>query len=105
MSETPLHMNAMCYGLDLRKYDVNALRKTKRINLDWMMELYKAYPYKDKFFDRSQSNQMGNIDFLAGDASFKKQIMEGKSIAEIRASWEPKLSAYKLMRKKYLLYP
>lgn len=105
MSETPLHMNQVCYGIDLRKYDVNAWRKTKRINLDWMMELYKAYPYKDKFFDRSQSNQMGNIDGLAGDAAFKKQIMEGKTAAEIQASWEPKLSAYKLMRKKYLLYP
>jgi uncharacterized protein YbbC (DUF1343 family) len=105
MSETPLHMNEVCYGIDLRKYDVSAWRKTKRINLDWMMELYKAYPYKDKFFDRTQSKQMGNIDGLAGDAEFKKQIMAGKTAKEIQDSWEPKLSQYKLMRKKYLLYP
>lgn len=105
MSETPLHMNEICYGIDLRKYDVNELRKTNRINIGWMIELYKAYPYKDKFFDRTQSKQMGSIDGLTGDAEFKKQIIAGKTIKEIQDSWEPKLSQYKLMRKKYLLYP
>jgi uncharacterized protein YbbC (DUF1343 family) len=105
MSETPLYMNEVCYGIDLRTYDVNELRKTKRINLQWMMELYKAYPYKDKFFDRSQSNQIGNIDGLSGDSEFKKQIIAGKTADEIYKSWEPGLSKYKIMRKKYLLYP
>ena len=105
MSETPLHMNEICYGLDLRKYDINQLRKTKRINIEWMIELYNAYPIKEKFFDRTQSNQMGDIDKLAGTAEFKKQIMEGKSVTEIQQSWEPGLSNYKTMRKKYLLYP
>jgi len=105
MSETPLHMNQVCYGIDLRKYDVNELRKTKRMNLQWMMELYKAYPVKDKFFDRTQSTQMGSIDGLSGDTEFKKQIIAGKTAKEIQNSWEPKLSRYKMMRKKYLLYP
>jgi uncharacterized protein YbbC (DUF1343 family) len=104
MSETPLHMNQVCYGLDLRKYDISQLRKTKRINLDWMIELYKNYPVKEKFFDRTQSNQMGNIDFLAGSSEFQKQVRAGKSAKEIQASWEPGLSKYKSMRKKYLLY-
>jgi len=31
--------------------------------------------------------------------------MEGKSEEEIQKSWEPELSAYKTMRKRYLLYP
>jgi uncharacterized protein YbbC (DUF1343 family) len=105
MSETPLHMNQVCYGIDLRNYDINTLRKTKRINLQWMMELYKAYPVKEKFFDRTQSQQIGNIDGLSGDAAFKKQIIAGKTVKEIQDSWEPGLSQYKAMRKKYLLYP
>lgn len=105
MSETPLHMDKACYGLDLRKYDVNILLKEKKLNLQWMMEMYKAYPDKERFFDRSQSRQMGNIDFLAGVAEFKEQIKAGKTEAEIRQSWEPGLSNYKAMRKKYLLYP
>lgn len=105
MSETPLHQDHPCYGLDLRKYDAAALHRSSRINIKWMIDLYKAYPFKDKFFDMSQSKQMGNIDKLAGTTLFKQQIIAGKSEADIRKSWEPKLSAYKTMRKKYLLYP
>jgi uncharacterized protein YbbC (DUF1343 family) len=104
MSETPLYMNQVCYGIDLRTFDVTKLRKSKRINLEWMIELYKAFPKKEKFFDRAQSNQIGNIDFLAGVYDFRKQITGGLTIQQIQNSWEPKLSAYKLMRKKYLLY-
>ncbi len=105
MSETPLHQNVMCYGLDLRNYDINQLRKAKRIHIQWMLDLYQAYPVKEKFFDKTQSNQMGDIDKLAGSYEFRKQVMEGKSVKEIQASWEPQLSHYKTMRKKYLLYP
>lgn len=105
MSETPLHMNQVCYGIDFRNYDINELRKTKRVNIQWMIDLYNAYPYKDKFFDRTQSRQMGNIDILAGTDEFRKQIIAQKSVTEIQNSWEPKLSEYKTMRKKYLLYP
>ena len=105
MSETPLHQDKRCYGLDLRKYITNKFRKTGQINLEWLMELYKAYPYKEKFFDYKQSNQMGNFDKLAGTTMLKQQIIDGKSEEEIRQSWEPGLSQYKLMRKKYLLYP
>ena len=105
MAETPLHMNQVCYGLDLRTYDVNILRRKKQINIRWMMELYNAYPHKEKFFDSKLSNQMGVIERLAGNALFRQQIIAGKSEEEIRASWEPGLSEYKKMRAKYLLYP
>ena len=104
MSETPLHMNKVCYGIDLRKYNVEELQKTKRINLQWMMDLYQAYPEKDKFFYRTKSNQIGNIDGLAGVYEFRHQIIAGKTVKEIQDSWEPGLSQYKIMRKKYLLY-
>ncbi len=105
MSETPLHMNQVCYGLDLMNYDMSALRKERKLNIQWMMEMYKAYPHKEMFFDRSQSNQMGDINKLAGTDQFQQQIRDGKSEQAIRASWEPGLSNYKTMRKKYLLYP
>ena len=104
MSETPLHQDKNCYGLDLKKYNTNKLRNTGKINLSWLMELYSAYPFKDKFFDFKQSNQMGNFDKLAGTEDLRKQIVSGKSEEEIRQSWEPGLSQYKIMRKKYLLY-
>lgn len=105
MAETPLHMNQVCYGLDLRNYDVNLLRKSKQINIQWMMELYKAYPFKEKFFDSSLSKEMGTIERLIGVEAFRQQIIDGTPEKQIRESWEPGLSEYKTLRKNYLLYP
>jgi uncharacterized protein YbbC (DUF1343 family) len=104
MAETPLHMNEVCYGLDLRNYDIGILRKQKKLNIQWMIDMYKAYPNKEKFFDYKQSKEMGNIDFRTGDSKFKEQIAAGVSEEEIRKSWEPGLSNYKKMREKYLIY-
>lgn len=104
MSETPLHQNQKCYGLDLRKYDTANFIKTGKINLQWLIDLYKAYPEKEKFFDYKQSKQINNFDRLAGTVKLREQIVAGKSEKEIRNSWEPGLSQYKVMRKKYLLY-
>ena len=104
MAETPLHMNKTCYGLDLRTANPRDVIKKKKINLQLMIELYNAYPEKDKFFDYKQSNQMGNIDKLIGYGEFKEQIKQGLSEEAIRKTWEPGLSAYKEKRKKYLLY-
>jgi uncharacterized protein YbbC (DUF1343 family) len=104
MSETPLFQDKMCYGIDLREYDTKELRQSGKINLSWLIELYKAYPEKAKFFDQKQSNQIGNFDNLAGTSQLRKQIIAGKSEQEIRQSWEPGLSEFKKMREKYLLY-
>ena len=105
MAETPLFIDQVCYGLDLRNVDIEQLRKSKQININWIIELYKAHPYKEKFFDSKLSNQMGTIEKLVGSGLFRQQIIDGKSEKEIRDSWEPGLSDYKQMRKKYLLYP
>jgi uncharacterized protein YbbC (DUF1343 family) len=105
MAETPLFMDQVCYGIDLRNYDIGLLRKSKKINLQWIMELYKASPNKEDFFNSKLSNQMGVIERLIGSGLFRQQIIDRKSEQEIRASWEPGLSQYKAMRIKYLLYP
>lgn len=104
MSETPLHMNEVCYGLDLRKYDTKKLRASNKLNLEWMIELYRAYPDKKNFFNKSLSKEINDIDKLAGTRDFKEQIIAGKSEAEIRKTWEPGLANFKKMRQKYLLY-
>ncbi|MBA3693883.1 MAG: DUF1343 domain-containing protein [Acidobacteria bacterium] len=69
-----------------------------------MMELYKAYPEKQNFFDKSFSKEINDIDKLSGTRNFKEQIIAGKTEEEIRRSWEPGLTNYKKTRKKYLLY-
>lgn len=104
MAETPLFKDEVCYGLDLRNYDTSIFRKTRQINIQWVMEMYKASPRKEDFFNSKLSNQLLPIERLIGVGNFRQQIINGNTEAEIRASWEPGLSNYKQMRKKYLLY-
>ncbi|MCA5005148.1 exo-beta-N-acetylmuramidase NamZ family protein [Sphingobacterium bovistauri] len=105
MAEDPVFQDKVCYGLDLRNYDLEKLVKSKKLNLSWIIELYKNHPNKDKFFDRSISRQVGNIDYLIGDGEFKKQIESGWSEEKIRETWKLGVNRYKKMRERYLLYP
>jgi uncharacterized protein YbbC (DUF1343 family) len=105
MSEHPLYQDSVCYGLNIGKADFESLRVKKQIDLHWLFEFYNAYPDNKKFFDASQSNQIGNFDKLAGTSMLRKQIIAGASEEVIRQSWEPALSRFKRKRKKYLIYP
>ncbi len=74
------------------------MRYLNQLNIDWLINAYEASTNKGAFF----------TDFfnkLSGTESFKNQIISGISEDVIRASWKPGLDAYKLKRKKYLLYP
>ncbi|MFN8842716.1 MAG: exo-beta-N-acetylmuramidase NamZ domain-containing protein [Chryseotalea sp.] len=89
----PPHENKTCYGLDLR-----TAKAERRINLKYLLELFKAYPEKEKFFT-------DYINLLAGNPEFKNDVLAGKTEEEIRATWQKELDAYKTLRKKYVLYP
>lgn len=89
----PPHENKLCYGVDLRTDTPE-----RKINLSYLFAMYKAYPDKEKFF-------IPYFDILAGTPTLKQQIKDGVTEEQIRASWEPGLTAYKELRKKYLLYP
>jgi uncharacterized protein YbbC (DUF1343 family) len=97
MSDNPPLKNQVCYGLNLKDYNTENLKKTGRLNLAWLLDLYKAYPDKEHFFTAYFTK-------LAGNEVLKKQIIDGKTEAEIRTSWEPGLSKFKVIRGKYLLY-
>lgn len=106
MSERPNHKDSVCYGLDLRKYDLNELRKSRQINLSWLIELYNAYPGKEDFFTPGRVNQdISAFDLRIGTDQLRKQIIAGVSETDIRKSWEPELRMFKAIREKYLLYP
>ncbi|MEQ7802595.1 DUF1343 domain-containing protein [Pedobacter sp. ASV1-7] len=106
MSENPRHKDAVCYGLDLRNYDINKLRKSRKIDLSWLIELYNAYPDKANFFTPGRQNQdISAFDLRIGTDQLRKQIIAGVSEADIRKSWEPGLQKFKAIRKKYLIYP
>lgn len=106
MSERPQHKDAVCYGLDLRKYDTTELRKSRRLNLSWLMELYNAYPDKANFFGQERAGTgVSPFDLRIGTDQLRKQIIAGVPEADIRKSWEPGLQKFKSIRAKYLLYP
>lgn len=89
-----------CYGWNLSGTKAAVLEAVKnQIQLKHLLKAYELFPGKDSFFLKNNF-----IDKLAGTDELKKQIIEGKSEAQIGASWEPALAEYKAMRKKYLLY-
>lgn len=104
MSESPRQKDAVCYGLDLRNFDINNLRKSRQINLSWLIELYHAYPDKANFFQAERANGVSPFDLRIGTDELRKQIIAGVSEAEIRKGWEPGLRKFKAIRAMYLLY-
>ena len=94
VSENPPFKGQLCRGLDLRDVEARAC-----FDLTYLLWMYNHTP-KESFFKQTNS-----FEKLAGTDQLRKQIKAGKSEAEIRASWEPALSQYKEIRKKYLLYP
>jgi len=96
--EPPLS-GQLCFGYDLRGLSLDSLRSSKQLNLNPLLSFYQKFPKEKQFF-------LNNLFFdkLAGNATLRQQILAGKTAAAIRASWEPALSEYKTMRKKYLLY-
>ncbi|HMQ63666.1 MAG TPA: DUF1343 domain-containing protein [Flavilitoribacter sp.] len=96
----PKHKGQLCYGYDLTRLDPDSIRAEKKINLHYLVDYYREFPDKDKFFLPSNY-----IDKLAGGTALREQILAGRSADEIRASWQKDLEAYKAVRKKYLLYP
>ncbi len=93
ISNTPPHENKLCYGENLR-----SVKAERKFDLSYLFKYYKLYPIKEKFF-------LPYFDNLAGTKELRQQIINGIMEEQIRASWEPELSQYKEMRKKYLLYP
>jgi len=89
-----------CYGWNLSGPKQAVLKEVDhQLQLKHLLRAYELFPGKDSFFLKNNF-----IDKLAGTDELRKQVIEGKTEAQIRASWEPALSQYKAMRKKYLLY-
>lgn len=94
------HYFETCYGWNLHGTAEEVLNKTgNRIQLKWLIEAYRLFPGKDSFFLKTNG-----FNRLAGNDVLMQQIKDGKSEEEIHKSWEPALSEFKKIRKKYLLY-
>lgn len=97
----PKYKDQVCYGWNVSGTSEEVLKMINgRLQLKYLLEAYRLFPDKENFF-----NKNNGFNRLAGNDELMKQIKEGKTEDEIRASWEPKLSEFKKIRKKYLLYP
>jgi uncharacterized protein YbbC (DUF1343 family) len=89
----PPQENKLCYGIDLRKAAVE-----RKMDLKYLIMMYRAYPDKEKFFT-------SYFDVLAGTPTLKQQIKDGLTEEQIRATWQPGLVDFKKKRDHYLIYP
>ncbi len=89
-----------CNGFDLTKLDLKEFQEMGRLNLRYLIHFYKNFENKKDFFLENKF-----FDKLAGSATLRWQIINGKSEEEIRNSWQRDLEAFKKIRAKYLLYP
>ncbi len=97
----------VCYGWNLSGTTQEVLNKVdNKVQLKWLLEAYKLFPEKDKFFLLPKSGKMEESFFnkLAGNNELWQQIRDGMTEEAIRKSWEPELEKFKKIRKKYLLY-
>ena len=92
MSKNPPHENKACYGSDLREESLD-----HRFTLSYLLEMFNKSGQGAAFFNNF-------FDRLAGTDQLRKDILAGKTEAEIRASWQKDLDIYKNIREKYLLY-
>jgi uncharacterized protein YbbC (DUF1343 family) len=78
----------------------------QKLQVKYILEAYQLFPEKEKFFLQPKSGKAEDHFFnkLAGNSEFMEQIKSGKSDTEIRRSWEPDLTKFKEIRKKYLMY-
>lgn len=97
-AKKPLLEGQTCYGELVAPTEKEILKEINgQLEMKWVIKAWNFYPTKSKFFT-------SYFTTLAGTALLEKQIKEGISEKEIRKSWERDLNAFKLIRKKYLLY-
>jgi len=97
IADHPPHEGKLCIGFNLTEYGKQVAFHSKQINLFWLLDLYKNDNDKANFFTPF-------FDKLAGTDQLRKQIMAGKSEAEIRATWQEGLDQYRKKRMRYLMY-
>lgn len=92
-SKTPKEDGKTCFGKDLSK-----MERMNEVSVKWVMDAYNNTLDKSKFFLTSGFTKH------AGTPLLQQQIEQGLSEAEIKATWQDDLTAFKKIREKYLIY-
>ena len=96
-AKNPPLLGVKCYGTDLRNALKDNLVPSAEINLEWLIDAYRNYPEKDKFF-------IPYFDVLAGGPTLREQIQKGMTPEQIKATWKDGLKKFAEIKEKYLLY-
>lgn len=99
ISDHPKYEGEICGGYRIEDTKNPSFFEKPELNLEWFLLFYK---------NNTEENGPFFKDFiykLVGNSSFKNQVISGMTSTEIRKSWQEDLDKYKLLRKKYLLYP
>jgi uncharacterized protein YbbC (DUF1343 family) len=106
-AKSPKLENQLCYGWNLTK-EPTIQEAPASIQLKYLLEAYKLFSDKANFFIMPKTDNPRSTEVffnkLAGNGLLMQQIKAGKTEEEIRASWQPKLDAFKKIRKRYLMY-
>jgi uncharacterized protein YbbC (DUF1343 family) len=97
ISLNPKLKNDTCRGELLVSYASRFMTNPRQLNISWLIKAYNNLKGKEKFFN-------SYFIKLAGTPQLQKQIEAGKTVEEIRKSWQPALKKFKKIRKKYLIY-
>jgi uncharacterized protein YbbC (DUF1343 family) len=96
-SKSPKLKGEKCNGYYLTD---SIYQRMDKLALSFLLNAFRLLKKNNnKFLLRPQS-----FNLIAGNDVLIKQLREGASEKEIRDSWEPALSEYKVMRKAYLIY-
>ena len=89
-----------CYGWYIAGNNEAILKKLgNTLQLKYLLDAYQLFPGKDSFFLKNNF-----FNHLAGNGLLMEQVKQHATESTIRSSWEPALSNFKAIRKKYLLY-
>lgn len=95
-AKNPPQLDNLCHGVDLRGIsDEEAI--AQGINLDYIIDAYRDLGMGDKFF-------RSFFEKLIGRGDIRQMIMDGKSAAEIKATWADDVAKFREQRRPYLLY-
>lgn len=98
-AKDPVLNGQTCFGYDLHEMDIRTLQNKGELNLTYLIDFFANVNSKEPFF---LTNNF--IDLLAGNSTLRKQINDGLSLEEIKASWKSDLDSFQIIRQKYLLY-
>jgi uncharacterized protein YbbC (DUF1343 family) len=108
-AKNPKLLNQLCYGWNVSGTNAEVLQKIdNKVQIKYLLEAYKLFPDKENFFIKSKKDTVKPTEIffnkLVGNGNLMQQMINGVSEEEIRASWQPRLDAFKKIRKKYLMY-